>query len=94
MLIFADNIKNSSDMDIQQIISQLQDKFGNSFDVAKVTNLLKGLDLSKISFNEIVSKLTAGGLLGDLNGKQEGLVDELKGKAGDMLGGLGKMFGK
>lgn len=84
-------------MDIQQIISQLQGKFGNSFDVSQVTKMLNGLDLSKLSFNDIVAKLTSGGLIvGDLDGDgvQENLIDEIKGKAGDMLGGLGKMFGK
>lgn len=83
-------------MDIQQIISQLQGKFGNSIDVPQITKMLQGMDLSKISFNDIVSKLTAGGLIGDLDGDgvQESLIDEIKGKAGDMLGGLGKIFGK
>ncbi len=83
-------------MDIQQIISQLQGKFGNSLDVPQITKMLQGMDLSKISFNDIVSKLTAGGLIGDLDGDgvQESLIDEIKGKAGGMLGGLGKMFGK
>lgn len=83
-------------MDIQQIISQLQGKFGNSIDVPQITKMLQGMDLSKISFNDIVSKLTAGGLIGDLDGDgvQESLIDEIKGKAGDMLGGLGKIFSK
>lgn len=83
-------------MDIQQIISQLQGKFGNSFDVTKVTNMLQGMDLSKISFNDIVSKLATSGLIGDLDGdgKKENIIDELKGKAEGMLGGLGKIFSK
>lgn len=83
-------------MEIQQIISQLQGKFGSSFDVSQVTKLLQGMDLSKISFNDIVAKLASNGLIGDLDGDgvKEGLIDEIKGKAGDMLGGLGKMFGK
>lgn len=83
-------------MDIQQIISQLQGKFGNTFDVSQVTKMLQGMDLSKFSFNDIVAKLTTNGLIGDLDGDgvQESLIDELKGKAGNMLGGLGKMFGK
>ncbi len=83
-------------MDIQQIISQLQGKFGSSIDVPQITKLLQGMDLSKFSFNDIVAKLSTSGLIGDLDGdgKQESLIDEIKGKAGDMLGGLGKMFGK
>lgn len=83
-------------MDLQQIISQLQGKFGNTLDVPQVTKMLQGMDLSKISFNDIVAKLTTSGLIGDLDGDgvQESLVDELKGKASGMLGGLGKMFGK
>lgn len=84
-------------MEIQQIISQLQGKFGNSFDVPQVTKMLQGLDLSNFSFNDIVAKLASSGLIiGDLDGDgvKEGLIDELKGKAGNMLGGLGKMFGK
>ncbi len=83
-------------MDIQQIISQLQGQFGSSLNVPQVTKMLQGMDLSKISFSDIVSKLTEGGLIGDLDGDgvQESLIEEIKGKAGDMLGGLGKMFGK
>lgn len=84
-------------MDVQQIISQLQGKFGNSFDVSQVTKMLHGMDLSKFSFNDIVAKLASSGLIvGDLDGDgvQENLVDEIKGKAANMLGGLGKMFGK
>lgn len=83
-------------MDIQQIISQLQGKFGNSLDVPQISQMLQGMDLSKLSFSDIVSKLTQSGLIGDLDGDgvQESLIDELKGKAGEVFGGLGKMFGK
>lgn len=83
-------------MDLQQIISQLQGKFGNSLDIPQITKMLQGMDLNKTSFSDIVSKLASNGLLGDLDGdgKQESLIDELKGKASSMLGGLGGMFGK
>lgn len=82
-------------MDIQTIISNLKSQFGDKFDVAKVTEFLKGLDLSKISMPEITSKLVNSGLLKNLEGSNLGnITDELKGKAGQMLGGLGKMFGK
>ena len=33
-------------MDIQQIITQLQNKFGGSLDSSKITGALKGMDLS------------------------------------------------
>lgn len=82
-------------MDLQQIISQLTEKFGSNFDVSKVTNVLKGLDLKNLNFNDIVAKLHADGLLakvGDLNlDNVKDSLGSLKDKAGDMLGGL---FGK
>lgn len=82
-------------MDIQTVISQLKSQFGDKLDIAKVTEFLKGLDLSKISMSEITSKLTNSGLLKNFDeAKLENITDELKGKAGQMLGGLGKMFGK
>ena len=80
-------------MDIQQIISQLKDKFGDNFDIAKVTSALKGLDLKNLDFSEIVSKLHASGLLNNVNldSLKGNVIDGLKEKAGGMLGGL---FGK
>ena len=80
-------------MDIQQIISQLKDKFGDNFDIAKVTSALKGLDLKNLDFSEIVSKLHASGLLNNVNldSLKGNVLDGLKEKAGGMLGGL---FGK
>ena len=80
-------------MDIQQIIGQLKDKFGNNFDIAKVTSALKGLDLKNLDFAEIVSKLHASGLLDNVNldSLKGNVLDGLKEKAGGMLGGL---FGK
>ncbi|MDE6017802.1 MAG: hypothetical protein K2G85_03190 [Muribaculaceae bacterium] len=80
-------------MDIQQIIGQLKDKFGDNFDIAKVTSALKGLDLKNLDFSEIVSKLHASGLLDNVNldSLKGNVLDGLKEKAGGMLGGL---FGK
>ena len=80
-------------MDIQQIIAQLKDKFGDNFDIAKVTSALKGLDLKNLDFSEIVSKLHASGLLDNVNldSLKGNVLEGLKEKAGGMLGGL---FGK
>ena len=80
-------------MDIQEIIKQLTAKFGDSFDITKVTDVLKTLDLKNLSFSDIVSKLGAQGLLENVNldSVKGSVVDELKSKAGSMLGG---MFGK
>lgn len=80
-------------MNVQEIISQLTEKFGGSFDVSKVTEALKGIDLKNISFPDIVSKLHADGLLQNVNldSVKGGVLDGLKEKAGGMLGGF---FGK
>lgn len=80
-------------MDIQQIIGQLTQHFGDNFDISKVTSALKGLDLKNLDFSEIVSKLHADGLLNNVNldSVKGSLLDGLKEKAGGMLGGL---FGK
>ncbi|MDE6553205.1 MAG: hypothetical protein K2K98_09660 [Muribaculaceae bacterium] len=80
-------------MDIQAIISQLKDKFGDNFDIAKVTDALKGIDLKNLNFTEIVSKLHADGLLKNVNldSLKGNVLDGLKEKAGGMLGGI---FGK
>ncbi len=80
-------------MDIQQIISQLTQHFGDNFDISKVTSALKGLDLKNLDFKEIVSKLHADGLLDNVNldSLKGNVLDGLKEKAGGMLGGL---FGK
>ena len=83
-------------MDIQEILGQLKDKFGDSFDITKVTNALKLLDLKNLSLTDIISKLHADGLLsnvGNLNldSVKDNVIDGLKNKAGGMLGGL---FGK
>ncbi|MDE5849124.1 MAG: hypothetical protein K2H38_03190 [Muribaculaceae bacterium] len=80
-------------MDIQAIISQLKDKFGDNFDIAKVTDALKGIDLKNLNFSEIVSKLHADGLLKNVNldSLKGNVLDGLKEKAGGMLGGI---FGK
>lgn len=80
-------------MDIQAIIAQLTQHFGDNFDIAKVTSALKGFDLKNLDFKEIVSKLHADGLLNNINldSVKGSVLDGLKEKAGGMLGGL---FGK
>lgn len=83
-------------MDIQNILKQLTEKFGDSFDIAKVTSALKLLDLKNLSFTDIVSKLAAQGLLKNvgnigIDSVKDSVVEGLKGKAGSMLGGI---FGK
>ena len=80
-------------MDIQEIIKQLTAKFGDSFDISKVTEALKSFDLKNLSLTDIISKLGAQGLLQNVNlDRLKGnVVDELKSKAGGMLGGI---FGK
>lgn len=80
-------------MDIQQIIGQLTQHFGDNFDIAKVTSALKGIDLKNLDFKDIVSKLHADGLLNNVNldSLKGNVLDGLKEKAGGMLGGL---FGK
>ena len=80
-------------MDIQAIISQLTQHFGNNFDIAKVTSALKGIDLKNLDFKDIVSKLHADGLLNNINldSVKGNMLDGLKEKAGGMLGGI---FGK
>ncbi|MDE6271357.1 MAG: hypothetical protein K2M12_10995 [Muribaculaceae bacterium] len=80
-------------MDIQDILSQLTAKFGNNFDVAKVTNVLKGIDLKNLDLSQIISKLHADGLLNNVNldSVKDNVMDQLKNKAGGMLGNI---FGK
>ncbi|MDE7420778.1 MAG: hypothetical protein K2N35_11270 [Muribaculaceae bacterium] len=80
-------------MDIQAIIAQLKQHFGDNFDIAKVTSALKGFDLKNLDFKDIVSKLHADGLLNNVNldSIKGNVLDGLKEKAGGMLGGL---FGK
>ncbi|MBD5202977.1 MAG: hypothetical protein HDS56_08260 [Barnesiella sp.] len=80
-------------MDIQEIIKQLTAKFGDSFDISKVTDALKSIDLKNLSLTDIISKLGAQGLLENVNldSVKGNVMDELKSKAGSLLGG---MFGK
>lgn len=81
-------------MEINEIISSLKDKFGDKLDVAKVTEMFKGQDMSKFSITEIIAKVqSGGGIIGDLDGdgKVESPWEELKGKATSMFGGI---FGK
>lgn len=85
-------LKNNT-MEVQEILTQLKDKFGDSFDIAKVTSALKGLDLKNLNFSEIITKLKGDGLLENihLDGLKDNVLDGLKSKAGGILGG---MFGK
>lgn len=80
-------------MDIQDIIKQLTSKFGNNFDISKVTDVLKTLDIKNLSLPDIISKLHADGLLNNVNldDVKDNVMDNLKSKAGSMLGGI---FGK
>jgi len=75
-------------MEIQSIITELSSKLGGNFDVTKVTELLKGVDTSKLSINEIIEIVKTKGLLGDLDGDgvKESTLDELKGKIGSFFG--------
>lgn len=75
-------------MDIQSIIAELKDKFGDKIDIAAVTEHFKGTDLSNFSMSEIVEKVKGAGFLGDLDGDgvKEGLFDEIKGKIGGIFG--------
>lgn len=83
-------------MDIKNIVSQLEEKLGHKVDVSKVQSMLSGIDTSKLAPSEIVSKLQSLIKVGDLDGdgKVESIAEEVKGKAQQMMGGLGKMFGK
>lgn len=75
-------------MDIQNIISTLTSKFGGSFDVAAVTEHLKGIDTDKFSMTEIIEKVKGAGLIGDLDGDgvKESAFEEIKGKLGSLFG--------
>ena len=83
-------------MDIQEILAHLKEKFGDSFDISKVTSALKGFDLKNLSLTYIISKLHADGLLNNignigLDSVKDNVIEGLKNKAGGMLGGI---FGK
>lgn len=73
----------------------MKDKFGDKIDIEKITEYVKnaGAD-GKTSIEDIIAKVKDGSLLGDLDGdgKQEGLLDEIKGKASDLAGSLGHLF--
>ena len=74
-------------MEIQSIIAQLKDKFGDKFDVATVTEKLKGMDLGNFSMTEIIEKVKGAGLIGELDGDgvKESVIDEIKGKIGSLF---------
>ncbi len=73
-------------MEITEIIESLKGKFGDKFDVTKVTERLQGFDLKNMNMSDITSKLSD--LVGDLDGDgvKEGLIDEIKGKIGGIFG--------
>lgn len=75
-------------MDIQNIISELQSKFGRKIDVSAITEHLKGIDTSKFSISEIIEKVKGAGLVGDLDGDgvKESAFEEIKGKIGGLFG--------
>ncbi len=82
-------------MDIQEIIQQLKDKFGDKIDMEKITEYVKNATSDgKTSIEDIIAKVKDGSLLGDLDGdgQKEGLIDEIKGKATDLAGSLGSLF--
>ena len=75
-------------MEIQEVIAQIKDKFGDKVDISSITEKLKDVDLSKFNFNEILDKLNLYNLVGDLDGDgvQESFFEEVKGKIGGMFG--------
>lgn len=75
-------------MDLQNILSELTSKFGNSFDVSAVTEHLKGIDTSNFSMEEIIEKVKGAGFLGDLDGDgvKESPIEEIKGKISNLFG--------
>lgn len=75
-------------MDIQNIMSELKSKFGDKIDVSAVTEHFKDVDMSKFSMSEIVDKVKNAGFLKDLDGdgKEEGIIEEIKGKFSSMFG--------
>ncbi|MCM1022333.1 MAG: hypothetical protein NC343_08450 [Muribaculum sp.] len=75
-------------MDIQNILSELTSKSGNSFDITAVTEHLKGIDISNFSMTEIIEKVKNSGLIGDLDGDgvKESAFEEIKGKIGSLFG--------
>lgn len=81
-------------MDIQEIIAQLKEKFGDKVDVSQVKEKLQGMGLKNMDFSQITSALSADGaigkMIGDLDGDgvQESPLEELKGKASQILGGI------
>lgn len=89
-------------MDIQQVIANLKEKFGDKIDTAAITAKLQGMNLKGMDMTQIIAKLKAeggtiseklGGLIGDLDGDgvKESPLEEIKGKASQMFGSV---FGK
>lgn len=73
-------------MDFQTALNTLKEQMGDKFDKAKAEAVLKGIDL-KENAADVMAKVKAR--LADLDGdgKQEGLLEEVKGKVSSMFGG-------
>lgn len=74
-------------MDIQSVIAEMKDKFGDKIDVEAIKEKLKDVDLSKFSMTEIIEKVK-GASLGDFDGDgvKESAFEEIKGKIGNLFG--------
>ena len=75
-------------MDIQEMVGQFKDKFGDKIDVAAIKEHFKGVDTKNLSMSDLIKKAKEANLLGDLDGdgKEEGLIEEIKGKLGGLFG--------
>lgn len=71
-------------MDLQQILGTLKEQMGSKFDKEKIEAALKNVDLSKSGDILAAVKEHLKDLDGD--GKEEGLLDEIKGKIGGLFG--------
>lgn len=71
-------------MDVQKILGTLKEQMGSNFDKAKVEAALKNIDLSKSG--DILSDVKAKLKDLDGDGKEEGIVDEIKGAIGGLFG--------
>ena len=72
-------------MDIQQIMGTLKEQMGSKFNKEKVESALKNVDLSK-SAGDIMASVKARLRDLDGDGKEEGILEEIKGKIGGLFG--------